>query len=62
MDFELEITKNDIRDIEHFIENYLVRAMNESGMSFPAMAIILQTVMDKKDELKDILESGDDNE
>ena len=60
MDFELEITKNDIRDIEHFIENYLVSAMNDSGMSFPAMAIILQTVMDKKDELKDILESGDE--
>ena len=56
MDFELdttvEISQRDVADIDFFIENYLINAMNESGMSFAAMAVILQTVMDKRDELK----------
>lgn len=56
---QIEITKNDVKDIEHFIENYLIDAMNDSGMSFSTMTIILQTIIDKKNELKDILESGD---
>ena len=56
MDFELdttvEISQRDIADIDFFIENYLINAMNESGMSFPTMAVILQTVIAKRDELK----------
>lgn len=56
LDTTIEISQRDIKDIEHFIENYLVNSMNESGMSFPAMAVILQTVLDKVNELKNILE------
>ena len=55
-DFELdttvEISQKDIADIDFFIENYLINAMNESGMSFAAMGVILQTVFEKRDELK----------
>lgn len=62
-DFELdttvEITQRDIADIDFFIENYLINAMNESGMSFAAMAAILQTVIEKRDELKQCFEEND---
>ena len=56
LDTTIEISQRDIKDIEFFIENYLVNSMNESGMSFAAMAVILQTVLDKVKELKNILE------
>ena len=56
LDTTIEISQRDIKDIEFFIENYLVNSMNESGMSFPAMAVMLQTILDKVKELKNILE------
>lgn len=52
LDTTVEISQRDIADIDFFIENYLINAMNESGMSFAAMAVILQTVVEKRDELK----------
>lgn len=59
-DFELdttvEISQEDIADIDFFIENYLINAMNESGMSFAAMAAVLQTLLEKRDELKQLFE------
>lgn len=63
-DFELdttvEITQKDIADIDFFIENYLINAMNESGMSFAAMAVILQTIVEKNDELKKWFKESDE--
>lgn len=56
LDTTIEISQRDVADIEFFIENYLVNSMNESGMSFPAMAVMLQTMLDKVNELKNILE------
>lgn len=52
LDTTVEISQRDIADIDFFIENYLINAMNESGMSFAAMSVILQTVLEKRDELK----------
>ena len=52
LDTTVEISQKDIADINFFIENYLVNAMNESGMSFAAMSVILQTILEKRDELK----------
>ena len=63
--FELETTveifQKDIADIDFFMKNYLINAMNESGMSFAAMGVILQTLLEKRDELSKILESGEDS-
>ena len=56
LDTTVEISQSDITDIDFFIENYLVNAMNESGMSFAAMSVILQTVLEKRDELKQLFE------
>ena len=56
LDITVEISQKDIADINFFIENYLVNAMNESGMSFAAMSAILQTVLEKRDELKQLFE------
>lgn len=59
-DFELdttvEISQRDIADIDFFMKNYLINAMNESGMSFAAMAAVLQTLLEKRDELKQLFE------
>lgn len=51
LDTTVEISQRDIADIDFFIENYLINAMNESGMSFAAMGVILQTVSEKRNEL-----------
>lgn len=55
-DFELdttvEISQRDTVDIDFFIENYLINAMNESGISFEAMSIVLQAIFEKRNELK----------
>lgn len=56
LDTTIEISQRDIKDIEFFIENYLVNSMNKSGVSFSAMAVMLQTMLDKVEELKNILE------
>ena len=56
LDTTVEISQKDIADINFFIENYLVNAMNESGMSFAAMSVILQTVLEKRDKLKQLSE------
>ena len=56
LDTTVENSQKDIADINFFIENYLVNAMNESGMSFAAMSVILQTVLEKRDELKQLFE------
>lgn len=58
---DIEISMRDIKDIEFFIENYLVNSMNESGMSFSAMAVILQTMLDKIKTFKNILEENYSN-
>ena len=52
LDTTVEISQRDIADIDFFIENYLINAMKESGMSFAAMSVILQTAIDKSNELK----------
>lgn len=56
LDTTIEISQRDVADIEFFIENYLVNSMNENGVSFSAMAVMLQTMLDKVEELKNILE------
>lgn len=52
----IEFSIDDVEDINDFIENYLVDAMNKSGMSFPAMAITLQTLTEKVSELRIVFE------
>ena len=56
LDTTIEISQRDVADIEFFIENYLVNSMNKSGVSFSAMAVMFQTMLDKVEELKNILE------
>lgn len=59
LDTTVEISQRDIADIDFFIENYLINAMNESGMSFAAMGVILQTVSEKRNELNKWFEEGE---
>lgn len=56
----IEVSIDDVEDINDFIENYLVDAMNKSGMSFPAMAITLQTLTEKASELRGAFKEEDE--
>ena len=56
----IEFSIDDVEDINDFIENYLVDAMNKSGMSFPAMAITLQTLTEKVSELREAFKEEDE--
>ena len=60
LDTTVEISQRDIADIDFFIENYLINAMNESGMSFAAMGVIIQTVSEKRNELKNWFDERED--
>lgn len=42
----------DVESIEQWIENDAVRHMNDGGVTFPGMAIVIQTLNDKITELK----------
>ena len=60
LDTTIEISQRDIADIDFFIENYLINAMNESGMSFEAMSVVLQAIFEKRDELKEWLKEREE--
>jgi len=59
-EMSIEISMEDIEDINYFIENYLVDAMNKSGVSFPAMAVTLQTLTEKVSELREAFKEEDE--
>ena len=46
------VSLEDVESIEQWIENDAVRHMNDGGVTFPGMAIIIQTLNDKIAELR----------
>ena len=59
----MSISERDIRDIKDYINSgKLIKNMNENGLSFESMAIILQTVMEKCDEIIKEFQKGENNE
>ena len=59
---EISITKDDLKQVESFIENYIVDAMNKECLSFGAMAFTLQTILDGIAKAKKDMEESDANE
>ena len=64
MDFEISITREDIAQVRDFFEDSeVVDLMNDAGLSFPAMAFVLQKIYDACNEVEEQLgETGDDEE
>lgn len=51
---EIVVTKQDIKEIRKFVEEgSLVQLMNDKGMSFGAMALILTSISNECDRILD---------
>ena len=53
---EIEFTQKLLDEINMFINSKMVKVMNDSGLSFPAMGFILQTLLNAIDEAQTALD------
>ena len=59
---EVSVTRNDIRTIADYMENGgLVDHMNNAGLSFGAMALILTAISNECDKILDEMNKEEDN-
>ena len=59
---EVNVTRNDIRVIANYMENGgLVEHMNNAGLSFGAMALILTAISNECDRILDEMNKEDEN-
>lgn len=62
-ELEFTITKKDIQKIKDFIEaGTLVHLMNNEGLSFSAMALILSTIRGTCEQLTNKMEETEEND
>ena len=60
---EVNVTRNDIRAIANYMENSgLVEHMNNAGLSFGAMALILTAISNECDRILDEMNEVNENE
>jgi hypothetical protein len=57
--FEINVDEKDVASLEFYIENYFIGSMNNAGVTFPAMALALQTLTNAIKEVKEYCENGD---
>ena len=55
---EVEITQDILDEINTFINSKIVKVMNDSGLSFPAMGFILQSLINAIDEAQECLDNN----
>ena len=56
---QFEIDKTDLQQVEKFAtSNRLVDFMNKEGLSFGAMALVLDAIFEKIDEIKEKLKNA----
>jgi hypothetical protein len=59
---EVNVTRNDIRAIANYMENSgLVEHMNNAGLSFGAMALILTAISNECDRILDEMNKEEEN-
>lgn len=57
---EIEVTKKELEEIKKYASSgELVKNMNDNGLSVSAMALILDTLFTKIDEIENIMEELD---
>ena len=54
----IDIAKEDIKDIDKIINNFVSKFANEV-VSINALAVCLQALIDKRDEIQKIVEEGE---
>ena len=54
---KVEITQDILDEINTFINSKIVKVMNDSGLSFPAMGFILQSLLNAIDEAQEHLDN-----
>lgn len=53
---EVEITQDILDEVNVFVNSKIVKAMNDNGLSFPAMGFILQNLLNAIDEAQTVLD------
>ena len=57
--FEISVDEKDVASLEYYVENYLIGSMNNAGVTFPAMALALETLTNAIKEVRKYYENGD---
>ena len=57
--FEISVDEKDVASLEFYIENYFIGSMHNAGVTFPAMALALETLTNAIEEVREYYESGD---
>lgn len=57
--FEISVDEKDVASLEFYIENYFIGSMNNAGVTFPAMALALETLTNAIKEVREYYENGD---
>ena len=57
---ELTLNKNDLKEIDYIIDHFIENNKNET-ISIPALAFCLQTLIDGKEKLEEMLEGEEDD-
>lgn len=57
--FEISVDEKDVASLEFYIENYFISSMNNAGVTFPAMALALETLTNAIEEVRKYYENGD---
>jgi hypothetical protein len=57
--FEISVDEKDVVSLEFYIENYFISSMNNAGVTFPAMALALETLTNAIKEVREYYENGD---
>ena len=56
---EVEVSQEVLDEINMFIHHKLVKHLNDDGISFAAMSFILQTLLDKIDEMQEEIDKSE---
>ena len=56
---EIEITQEVLDEVNILLNNGLVQLLNDTGMSFPALAFIIQSIVSAADEAQDKLDKDE---
>ena len=53
---EIEVTQEVLDEVNMFLNNGLIQLLNDTGMSFPALAFITQSIVSAVDEAQEKLD------
>lgn len=57
---EISVTKEDLEQLNFYIENYFVKSMNDACVSFEGMAFALESLHRAIEEVSRVMEEDED--